>query len=386
MSGINILMIHPHDVYSSNEPWTIRINSLAKEFVEKGHNVKLVYFPLPKTKRGKLRIPKIKEYETIPLNRRKWCLFKNTSRIIELGKWADIIHFQKCFSIASLPALLSSYINKKPIHYDWDDWEYGIYMWDPPSLLYGTYLKILENLIPRLVDSISVASDEIRNMAVNLGFSSDKIVKVNVCADLDKFNPNKKVNDLSEIYDIEKPVVLYLGQLHGAQYAELFIRSSKKVLKENPEVNFLVAGGGEDMERLKELTIRLKLDNKVKFTGLLTHDEVIDVINYSDIAVACFADTKQVRCKSPLKIAEYMASGKPIVASDVGEVTWMVGNTGLMTKPGDHDSLAEGIITLLDDKNLREKLSKNSRKRAEKIFKWETVADKLLKRYSELIH
>ena len=65
-------MIHPHDIYSVSEPWTIRITSIAKEFVKLGHEVKLVYFPLPRKIRGKLKSGKIKEFVTIPFNRSKW--------------------------------------------------------------------------------------------------------------------------------------------------------------------------------------------------------------------------------------------------------------------------------------------------------------------------
>lgn len=43
---MNILMIHPHDLYSPLEPWTIRIKSLARELKAAGHAVRLVYFPL----------------------------------------------------------------------------------------------------------------------------------------------------------------------------------------------------------------------------------------------------------------------------------------------------------------------------------------------------
>ena len=43
---MKILMIHPHDIYSPSEPWTIRIKKIAHQFIKRGHSVKLVYFPL----------------------------------------------------------------------------------------------------------------------------------------------------------------------------------------------------------------------------------------------------------------------------------------------------------------------------------------------------
>lgn len=381
MKKLNILMVHPHDIYSASEPWTIRITSIAHEFVKMGHKVKLVYFPLPKKDRGKLRTKKITEFETIPFNRSKWYLFKNMKKMSKIGKWADIVHFQKCFSIASFPSIYAAYKNNKHLHYDWDDWEYGIYMWSPPSKIYGAYLNILEKNIIKFVDTLSVASDELKHMAVNLGFPKDKIVKVNVCADLKRFNPKNKPENFLERFNLKKPLVLYLGQLHGAQYAELFIKSAKIVLEKNPKANFVIVGGGSDANRLKHITESLGLGKKIIFTGFVEDHEVNQALAGADIAVACFADTKQVKCKSPLKIAEYLASGKAIVASDVGEVPWMLGGTGKLTQPGSISSLARGINDLLENEKIRKSMEINARKRAEELFDWKVVSEKLLQKY-----
>ena len=384
MVYIKILMVHPHDIYSENEPWTIRIISLAHEFTKKGHEVKLVYFPLGKSHRGKLRIPKIKEYETIPFVRSQRYFLRNIKRMVKLGKWADVIHFQKCFPNAAIPALFSAYLNKKPIHYDWDDWEYGIYMWKPESILYSKYLNILEKTIPKLVDSVSVASEELRMMAQSLGIKNKTIIKVNVCADINKFKPSNKKELIKKKYSLNTKTVLYLGQLHGAQYAEQLINAIPLIIKSISDVKFLLVGGGTELSRLKVLSKNLGVYNSVIFTGFVNSDKVTEYLAVSDVAVACFADTKQVKCKSPLKIAEYMASGKAIVASNTGEVPWMLGNAGILAEPGNIDDLAKQIISLLTNDKKVKVLEKAARKRAEEHFSWTIVSDRLLSKYSEI--
>ncbi|MCM2326137.1 MAG: glycosyltransferase, partial [Candidatus Woesearchaeota archaeon] len=350
---MNILMIHPHDIYSSYEPWTIRITSLAKEFSKKGHKVKLAYFPLPTKERGIITSNKITDYETIPLDRRKWSIIKNIDKIRRFGRWADIIHFQKCFTHASIPALLSAYANKKHVHYDWDDWEYGIYMWSPPSKVYGWYLDQIERIIPRCVDTISVASDELMEMAREYGFYGETI-KVNVCADIERFHPGYDKQIMRKKYGINGKIVLYLGQLHGAQYVELYLKAAKIVTEVERDVKFLVVGDGSDIDRLKQIAANLKLQDKAIFAGAAIGKNVNLFLATADVAVACFADTKQVRCKSPLKIAEYMASGKAIVASNVGEVPWMTNGAAALSKPGNPKSLAKEILILLNDDKLRQ--------------------------------
>jgi hypothetical protein len=87
-------------------------------------------------------------------------------------------------------------------------------------------------------------------------------------------------------------------------------------------------------------------------------------------------------CKSPLKIAEYMACGKAIVASNVGEIRNMVGGAGIVTLAGDVESLAKGIIKLMDDKGLRETLGMLSRKRSEEKYNWNFTTANLIKAYN----
>jgi len=101
----------------------------------------------------------------------------------------------------------------------------------------------------------------------------------------------------------------------------------------------------------------------------------------ADVAVACFEDNKQTRCKSPLKIVEYLASGKAIVASDMGEAAKMVRGCGVLVKPGDEISLAHGIEQLLDDPQLRTQLGLKARKRAEEKYNWGVTASNLLQAY-----
>ena len=378
---MNILMIHPHDIYSSLEPWTVRITSIAQEFVKKGHKVKLVYFPLPANERGKLRCKEFKEFEAIPFNREKWSFVKNIIRMHKLAKDADIIHFQKCFAIASLPALFAAYLRNKPIHYDWDDWELKIYQFSPPSWIVGIYINIMETLMPRLVDTLSVSSGNIKRLALKRGANEDRIVEAHVCADIEKFNPNVNGQNIKKKYGINSPIVLYLGQLHGGQYAELLLRAVKIIVAKKPHTVFMIVGSGADLNRLKSLAKELGVDDKVIFTGAIKYNFVPKYLAAADIAVACFEDNDLTKSKSPLKIVEYMASGKAIVASNVGEVPVMLDGCGILTEPGNVYSLAKGIVKFLEDEKLRKECERKARKRAEKEYRWEVTANNLLRAY-----
>jgi len=383
---MKILLVHPHDIYSTKEPWTVRITAIAQKLAEKGHEVKLVYFPLPEKERGIVNKNNF-NFEVIPFKRRKWAVFKNIFLMHRLARWADIIHFQKCFAIASFPSLFSAYFTGKPIHYDWDDWEYQIYLFSPPSKIYGRYLNMLERTVPKLADTVSVASEGIKKLTRSLGIEEKRIFDAHVGANLKEFNPKISGVEIRKKYKIpsSKQIVIYLGQLHGAQYAELFISAAKKIIEEKANAVFMVVGWGTEAHRLTSLAEQLEISDKIIFTGYVTHDEVPKYLAAADIAVACFEDNEITRCKSPLKIVEYLAAGKAIVASDTGEMKKMLGNAGIIVKAGDSDSLAKSIQILLCNKKLRKALEKKARKRAEEEYNWDVTADNLLKAYESAI-
>lgn len=378
-------MIHPHDLFDKSEPWTIRIKSIAKEFVKKSHKVKLCYFPLIVNKKHYSQ--NIDSIELLPLDRTPSpkVFIVNTVKLIKLSEWADVVHFQKCHHYASIPTVLASYITGKPLHYDWDDWEEKIWYEScgrgVHSRFIGVSFKVLERWLPVLADSVSCASGHLKGLVQKFGVKNEYIFDTPVGADLEKFRPDLDGDWVKEKYNIKGDLVLYLGQLHGAQYVDLFIKAANIVLHKIPDVKFMIVGEGFLEHILKSLTHELGLQDKIIFTGSVPHDDIPYYIASASVCVAPFKYSEVTRCKSPLKIVEYLAGGKAIVASDVGEVRRMVGGIGILTKPGDYHSLAAGILKLLNDEELRKKLGNYTRIRAEKKYNWTYTADSLLSAY-----
>ncbi|MGE4357982.1 MAG: glycosyltransferase family 4 protein [Candidatus Omnitrophota bacterium] len=384
---MRILMVHPHDIYSPVEPWTRRIKCLAQELVCRGNEVKLVYFPL--SFKEKLHKRYLDGYEVIPLSRypSPRSFIKNTLKLINLVRWAEIVHFQKCHHYASIPAVISAYLMGKHLHYDWDDWEEEIWYESSGKGIHSRFIgfsfKILERFLPLLADTVSVSSEHLKKLAMSFGVKEDNISIIPVGADLNQFNPHIDGGKIRIKYNIDAPLVLYVGQLHGAQYIDLFIKAANIVLHKNPQVYFMIVGEGFMEKRLRRLTKELGIENKVIFTGSVPHHEIPEYISASDICVAPFKETKVTLCKSPLKIVEYMASGKAIVASNVGEVRKMVGGVGILVEPGNFYALAEGILKLLKDEELRINLGKLARKRAEGKYNWKVSTSTLISMYNQ---
>lgn len=383
-------MVHPHDIFERSEPWTVRIVNIARCLCERGHNVRLLYFSFGYHKSNENR--RLRDnLQAISLNRKCGTInfIRNIIRISKFVEWADVVHFQKCFHYASIPTIFACFIKNKPIHYDWDDWETQIYHYgQPASRLIGIFIYLIERTIPKVVDSISVSSERLKKLSLSYGINRNRLTKAPVGADLNTFHPQNDGYRINEKFNIQSPIVLYLGQLHGAQYAELFIEAAKIISDANPDikVTFMIVGGGSRLSELKKWALKLNIANPLIFTDFVLHEEIPEYIASSSVCVACFEKNNITICKSPLKITEYLASGKPIVASSVGEVRNMVGGVGVLVKPGDSLTLAEGIVKILKNPELAKKMGKFARERAEKKYNWKGTTENILFLYQKILH
>ncbi len=372
---MRILMIHPHDLNSPMEPWTIRIKKFADELADRGHEVTVGYFPITQSEQSVFRGIRI-----VPLDRRISCggFIKNAAAIYKLACQADIIHFQKAHFYAVIPVLLAALFSGKPLHYDWDDWEERIFDLairnkTPSSLLIGFSFYVMENCLPFLADSVSVSSEALRKLSIKRGAKGKNVVVAPVGADLKRFYPGRSGAAVRRKHDLTDEIVaFYHGQLHSCQYVRMFLQAAKIIVQKNTGIplKVMIVGSGSDLGPLESFSRELGLDQMVIFTGFIPHDDIPDYIAAADICVAPFEDNEVTRCKSPLKIAEYMAAGKPVVASHVGEVGHMLGGAGLLIAPRSPEQLAEGILRLANNPELRGKMSVAARKGAEERYNW----------------
>lgn len=381
---MNILMLHPHDLFYF--PWTIRIIRLAQEIVRAGHRVTIGYIKVPdETKmehEKKLRdsLPEGPQYLAFSARGRN--LLSAWRQLRGSRPAFDLVHFQKCFSTMALPALYLAYDLGCPIHYDWDDNEAGlaeIWIRFAPA---RWEVKLYERLLPRVVDTVTTASEELRQKSISRGMAPEDIFPAPVGANLEQFHPDHDGRPVRERLGLgDTPVVLYMGQLGGAAYAHQLLDAAAYVLRQVPETRFLIVGGGRTLKPLEIQTSILGIQNRVIFTGYVPQDEVPDYVAAADVAVATFEDNDITRCKSPLKIAEYLAAGKPIVASNTGEVPTMLGDSGILVEPGNTGQLVEGILKYLREPSLRKTHQNLARKRAEEVYNWPATAKSLLAAY-----
>ena len=382
---MKILMAIPHDIYY--EPWTTRPVELAEAFVGMGHDVTLFYWPLREAFR---KFPRTRDeaprgVRVIAAVKRRFESYANLRRLIQLARDVDVVAFQKCLPQCAALSMLCVRILGKPVCYDWDDNESSIVKEWQPSATFGASVYALERLLPRFVTTLCVSSQALKDKARSLGVHEDRIFDAPVGATLDRFDPSDRGVEIRKRYGIEGLLVVYLGQLQGASYGELFLQAVVIVAKEWPDASFMVVGGGERLEMLRSAAAGLGLGSRLAFTDYVPHEDIPKYLAAADIGVATFVRNEMTICKSPLKIVEYLAAGRPIVASDVGEVRRMVGDAGLVVEPDDPGAIAAGISRLLGDDALRAELSLLARRRAEEVYNWDATARNMLAAFSKAL-
>lgn len=138
----------------------------------------------------------------------------------------------------------------------------------------------------------------------------------------------------------------FLGTLRPWHDVAVLVRAMEPLRAAFPQAHLLIVGGGPERERLAPELAALGAE----LPGVVAPDAVPGWLARMDIAVAPYA-SDQPFYFSPLKVYEYMASGLPVVASDVGDLGQVVrhGETGLLCRPDDPGALAEALAALAAD-------------------------------------
>jgi len=220
------------------------------------------------------------------------------------------------------------------------------------------------------------------------GTSEDKIIVVENGANTDLFKPMDGLHAKRELnLSLNHQYICFVGQLAPWQGVEFLISTMPFVLKEYPGSIALIIGDGKMKVKLTRLAAQRGISNEVVFIGKVTYEEVPWYINASDICVAPFVKERNQRIGlSPLKLCEYLACGKPVVASRISGLEILEKyNCGYLINPESPEELAQAIIKLLRDPILRQSMGENGRKYVLENRSWESVAKKLSATFENIV-
>ncbi|MBE3095937.1 MAG: glycosyltransferase family 4 protein [Planctomycetes bacterium] len=183
------------------------------------------------------------------------------------------------------------------------------------------------------------------------------------------------------------PVVGYVGHLYPWKGVDILLRA----LAHLTDVRGLVVGGlpGEpDLDAMRRLAADLGLGQRVTFTGAVDPPRVGAVLAEADILILPNTETAvSARYTSPLKLFEYLAAGRPIVASDLPALREVLtaDNSAVLVAPGDPGALAAGIRRVVDDPALGDRLARRAFALAAE-YSWDSRAERLERLLVMVVH
>ncbi len=291
----------------------------------------------------------------------------------------EIIHAFDHKPNVYFPALLAKRMNKKAVLIsDWADW------WGKGGINgHKKKIKIiieekLEEKIRLKADFVTATSIALRDRALSIGVKSDRIFYMPSGCDTEKIKPvdaSEKLRIRKQLGIKEKgKVLMFIG--FGQGDLGIVFDAFKTIRKNEKNAFFYIIGPLE--EKHKETYENHLYKESIVITGKVDIKKVALYAAAADVFVMPLSDTKANRGRGPMKIGDYMAAGKPIIANPVGDIKEWIKKykIGLSTEYNGRD-VAKKALKLFNNTKLREKTGNNARTAAEKVFSWKIMGKKM---------
>ena len=293
--------------------------------------------------------------------------FRNIWDGLSVGQNKKRFGYQTLFEVNGLPSIELKY------HY--------------PGMDAGLLSKIKEQEIAtlHLSDAIICPSNVTRAYIASLGLDRKRVTVIPNGVSPSDFSASPLPAREGRI-----PILLYIGTLADWQGLEVLIKSLPKILEKQP-VRLRIVGRGRSRQRkflIKQIR-KLGVEENVSIQPAMPHHNIPALIAESDICIAPLGlnDRNVTQGACPIKILEYMASLRPLIASNMPIVRELVREDidALLFSPSDPEDLARQVLTLLNDFELSQRLAVSASERALTKFTWHEAQKKLVKIYNKLL-
>jgi len=382
--GINLVVLCNVDLSQKWGDYT-RVFSLMNSLAKRGHNIS-IFVVRPEKKYPSIVSIKENFLNVVEIHPR-FTIFSGKKGV---GKYLNYI--------LCIPAILKEFstINKKSkINFVYSympgvgsslpamilKLRYGIkHILDFADLHVFVRPKIIANKSFKDADIIIAITDYLRNDLLKRGIDAKKIHIIPNGVNLELFDPDKY--DSSEIEKLRKSfnadkLVIFSGAL---QDLNLIINSAKQVITNVPKTKFIILGDHRSPIKSKEAWEKIVHDRGLNeyfiFLGKKPREEVPKYLFCADVCIDSFPNEPYYAAAHPIKLLEYGACAKPVVATIVSETEKIVkhGIYGFLTNPSDPIEFAHYVTTLLNSKETCEKLGKEFSNYIRDNFSWDKIA------------
>jgi glycosyltransferase involved in cell wall biosynthesis len=225
-------------------------------------------------------------------------------------------------------------------------------------------------------------SETVKKGLLALGTESGKIRIIYNGVDTQQFSPNHRDSALRKKLKMTGgPIVICIRHLTPAYNVEMLIRAIPHILEKVPGAKFIIGGDGPQRDYLENIVSSLGVAENTRFIGFIPHDELPQYLASSDIYISTsLADS------TSLSLQEAMASGlAPVVTDLPANREWVTdGENGFIVPPNDIHTLAEKVVYLLNNNNVRTSFGKVGQKLIRERAEYRTEMGRVENMYKEL--
>ncbi len=252
--------------------------------------------------------------------------------------------------------------------------------------------RFVERAAYRLAHAVVANCEDVRQQLIREGVPAQKVRTIYNGLDLERVQPAQTER---------KEILKSLNLPEGARFVTImanmrahvrgpepicfkdhptFLRAARRVYESVPEAAFIIGGEGELLDATRELARSLGIEDRTFFIGRC--QDVGSVLSVSDVCVLSSSSEGFSNA-----ILEYMAAGRPVVATDVGGAKEAIvhGETGYLVPAGDHEKMANHIISLLLDHESASSMGESGRRRVNETFSTVKQLQNVESLYTELL-
>lgn len=389
-------------VWDSDYPWDIRVEKICNSLLENGGEVHLVC-------RNSLKRPIEDFYKGINIHRIPFLsgilnnifgfpLFVNP---VWLARIKEIVnrHHVDLIIVRDLPMALAAVViaklKKIPVILDMAEcypefirliWKFerfkilNIFVRNP------VVVDLIESVALRFVDHNFVVVEESRDRLIKKGVSSDKITIVSNTPILKRFQEARVSFPGVMRQNKGKLLLLYVGLLNFSRGLDTVLQSLSRFVEISSNVFLVIAGTGSAENYLKNMALKLNLEQHVGFEGWVDNKIVPEYVASSDVCLIPLHRCGHFDNTIANKIFDYMAASKPVLVSDMKPMERIVQQTncGFVHKDTDTEDFVSQLLKL-QNSSLRRKLGLNGLKAVQEHYNWDRDSARMLSSLGKII-
>jgi glycosyltransferase involved in cell wall biosynthesis len=187
--------------------------------------------------------------------------------------------------------------------------------------------------------------------------------------------------------EMDKCILCYIGSLNPQDGVDHLLRSLRHLLYDLKRSDFhcVIMGTGDSLQDLRDLADKLQLNGCVELPGFVSDEDLQENLAAADICLDPDPSSPLNDVSTWIKVMEYMAYAKPIVAFDLRETRFSAADAAIYVRPNQEAEFAETVAQLMEQPELRKKMGAFGRGRVEDELQWNKVGRNLLTAYETLL-